>query len=220
MTQSFRIIAMRDNGTFDAEVYYDAKYSGTFGYTDLNQFVASAKKYDVEVCATPDVIVKFPMVAEAGVTTCSALPIGGGSGTGGTKTMWKINTQKDLKGTIEVTQAGLLWSITAPFVRDMNYGDKDMVPATWVDEKGVEQIAVIKENAWGTSDIALDRDRTFGYADAYLDISEVDVVSQTAGYTIQLRYPKGSGILGWALGIAAFGAAVAYIKKAKKNKRR
>ena len=114
---------------------------------------------------------------------------------GGTK-MWTINTQKDLKGTVEVTvDRGMIWHITSPFVRDINYGPMNSTPATWIDEKGIEQIAVIKTNEWGAADIALDTDRSFGNAEIYKDVSEVDIISQKDGYTTQLGYPKNDYML-------------------------
>jgi len=107
-----------------------------------------------------------------------------------------INTQTNLKGTVEQMTGYLMWHITEPIKYDVSYGPEDGIPATWVDEKGVEQVAVIKTNAWGTADVALDENRSFENAENYIDITQVNIISAKSGYTTQLRYPRylGEGI--------------------------
>ncbi len=131
---------------------------------------------------------------------------------------WTINTQKDLKGTVGQTAGYLLWHITAPFVRDVSYGGPDATPATWIDEKGVEQVAVIQMNAWGKADVALDSDRSFGFAEEYKEISEVDVLSEKAGYTVQLRYPKGVSMGTVAIGVGLLVGVMYVVLKKKKGR--
>lgn len=106
--------------------------------------------------------------------------------------MVTINTQKNLKGTVEQIPGGLLWHITAPIVKNFYYGSSDVVPATYIDAQGNEQMAVYGKGNWGngTLDYALDENYSGGLAEKYAKSNEVRVLSQKPGMTMQLQYPK------------------------------
>lgn len=113
----------------------------------------------------------------------------------GDKMIYQINTQKNLRGTVEKVAGcgelgGWLWHLTAPVQKDIYYGCADTIPATWIDATGNEQMALIKKGTWYPNDIALDNNLTGVFGEQYVRLEDVDIISEIPGYTTQLRYPK------------------------------
>lgn len=142
----------------------------------------------------------------------------GETGTGGNNTMTtlKINTIKNLKGTVEISpQTGPLWHLILPdgSTRTVQYGPLGSMPCTYIGKDGNEQIAVYYKNGWGNADYALDEAYSFGYADIYVAEEDVGVISQEKNMTVQIEYPK---TMGMALPIAiavGIGLGVVLLKK-------
>lgn len=111
---------------------------------------------------------------------------------GGAGSMITINTQKNLSGTVETRTSDLLWHLTLPdgTKKDVSYGSNLATPCTYIDSQGNEQMAVYMKGGWGTKDYALDQGYSGGPGEVYAASSEVTIVSNVAGKTVQLTYPK------------------------------
>lgn len=111
-----------------------------------------------------------------------------------------INGEKGMRGTVELTANGWLWHITSPVILDIAYGGSVGTPATYVDINGKDQMAIIQMGGAGVVQVALDDNYSGGLAEKWVNLTDVDIISQVSGYTVQLRYPKASS---GALGVIA-----------------
>ncbi|MBU0778369.1 hypothetical protein KKF82_08940 [Patescibacteria group bacterium] len=111
------------------------------------------------------------------------------------KTYIIINTQKNLVGTVEISEAGMIWHITSPIVKDVYYGDPTLgdIPATWIDEANNEQMAIIRPT---NNFVYLDRGLSGEIGEIEVPKRCVDIISSADGYTTKIRYPPyyGEGV--------------------------